>query len=55
MSESAAAALIEMYEAIESGKMKTLVPRSPETTTPTTLAEFAHDVLLPQLAVPAAH
>lgn len=52
MSESAAAEIMEMYEAIESGKMKTLVPRSPDTTTPTTLAEFAHEVLLPQLAVP---
>ena len=54
MSENAADSMLEMYAAVESGKLKTLQPRSAETTTPTTLKEFAHDTLLAQLAVPAA-
>ena len=43
-----------MYEAVEFGKIKTLQPRSQQTTTPTTLAEFAQDTLLAQLAVSTA-
>ena len=54
MSENAADSMLEMYAAAESGKLKTLQPRSAETTTPTTLKEFAHDTLFAQLAVPTA-
>jgi uncharacterized protein YbjT (DUF2867 family) len=53
MSENAADAMLEMYESIEAGRMKSLQPRSPQTTTPTTLAEFVRETLLPQLTVPA--
>ena len=54
MSENAADSLLEMYAAVEAGRMKTLQPRSAKTTTPTTLAEFARETLLAQLTVPAA-
>ena len=46
MSENAADSLLEMYAAVEAGKLKTLQPRSAKTTTPTTLAEFARETLL---------
>ncbi len=52
MSENLADLLLEMYEAVEMGRMQPLQPRSPETTTPTTLAEFAHEVMLPLIAQP---
>ncbi len=55
MSENLADMLLEMYAAVESGKVKTLQPRSPQTTTPTTLAEFARDTLVSQMAATAAH
>jgi uncharacterized protein YbjT (DUF2867 family) len=51
MSENAADSMLEMYAAVESGKIGALQPRSEQTTTPTTFAEFAHDTLLPQLAM----
>lgn len=50
LSENAADSLLEMYEAAESGRLKPAQPRSEESTTPTTLAEFAHDVLLPAVS-----
>jgi uncharacterized protein YbjT (DUF2867 family) len=49
-SENAADVLLEMYDAVENGLITTRQPRSAETTTPTTLAEFAREVLLPQVA-----
>ncbi|MEZ4297795.1 MAG: NAD(P)H-binding protein [Polyangiaceae bacterium] len=39
----------EMYRSILSGKMVSAEPRSPETTTPTTFAEFARDVVRPAI------
>jgi uncharacterized protein YbjT (DUF2867 family) len=54
ISENAADSLLEMYAAVEAGKLKMLQPRSAKTTTPTTLAEFARETLLAQLTVPAA-
>jgi uncharacterized protein YbjT (DUF2867 family) len=49
MCEEWADALIDMYEAfIKAGKVPE--PRTPETTTPTTLQEWATDVLKPMLA-----
>jgi uncharacterized protein YbjT (DUF2867 family) len=52
ISESAADALLEMYDAVESGKIRTLQPRTRLTTTTTTLTTFAHNVLLPLMAEP---
>jgi uncharacterized protein YbjT (DUF2867 family) len=52
LSENAADLLIELYEAVEAGKMRITQPRSPETTTSTTLAEFARDTILPMLNAP---
>ncbi|GMU02020.1 NAD(P)H-binding protein [Corallococcus caeni] len=40
---------VEMYGAIQDGRMDPAEPRSKETTTPTTLAEFASTVLKPVL------
>ncbi|SEN11181.1 Uncharacterized conserved protein YbjT, contains NAD(P)-binding and DUF2867 domains [Stigmatella aurantiaca] len=44
---------LEMYAAIPEGRMDAAEPRTAETTTPTTLAHFAQDVLRPQLAASA--
>jgi uncharacterized protein YbjT (DUF2867 family) len=55
MSEDRADLMLELYAAIESERMMPIQPRSAETTTPTTLAAFAHEVLLPLLAEPVAH
>ena len=43
-----------MYDAVESGKLRTVQPRSNETTTSTTLAEFAREVILPMIAQPVS-
>ena len=53
ISENAADLMLEMYDAAETGRLRPTQPRSAETTTPTTLAEFVHDVLLPTIATPA--
>jgi uncharacterized protein YbjT (DUF2867 family) len=55
ISENGADLMLEMYDAAEAGGLRPLQPRSKETTTPTTLAEFARDVLLPSLAMPVRH
>jgi uncharacterized protein YbjT (DUF2867 family) len=55
VSENAAELLLEMYAAAESGRLRPMQPRSEETTTPTTLIEFAHEVLLPSLAESVRH
>jgi uncharacterized protein YbjT (DUF2867 family) len=55
MSENAADLMLEMYDAVEAGRLRPLQPRSAETTTPTTLAEFAREAMLPLIAEPAAH
>jgi hypothetical protein len=39
--------LLEMSDALNSGEMKMLTPRSPATTTPTTLETFAAEVFVP--------
>jgi uncharacterized protein YbjT (DUF2867 family) len=54
MSENATEQLLEMYEAAESGRLRPIEPRSPQTTTPTTLREFARDTIQPLLAEPVA-
>jgi hypothetical protein len=54
VSENIADQMLEMYDAIESGRMKSLRPRTAGITTTTTLAEFVHDTLVPQMAVSTA-
>ena len=54
VSENAADLMLEMYDATDTGKLRPIQPRTSETTTPTTLAEFAHDVMLPMIAAPVA-
>jgi uncharacterized protein YbjT (DUF2867 family) len=53
VSENAADLLLEMYEAVETEKLRPIEIRSSRTTTPTTLDEFAHEVMLPMLTEPA--
>jgi uncharacterized protein YbjT (DUF2867 family) len=55
MSENLADLMLEMYEAVDTGRIRSREPRSPQTTTPTTLAEFAREVMLPMLAQPIIH
>lgn len=52
MSENVADAVLEMYDAVEKGKVRTTQPRTAETTTPTTLEDFAREVVLPMIAQP---
>jgi uncharacterized protein YbjT (DUF2867 family) len=47
MSSNMADLLFEMTDALNSGHMKTLEPRSPETTTPTTLETFVAEIFVP--------
>lgn len=54
MSENAADLMLEMYNAVETGKLPTVQPRSDDTTTSTTLAEFAREVILPMIAQPVS-
>jgi uncharacterized protein YbjT (DUF2867 family) len=55
ISENACDLMLEMYDAIETGRLQPTQPRSPDSTTWTTLAEFARDVLLPMIAEPVTH
>jgi uncharacterized protein YbjT (DUF2867 family) len=55
MSEHMADLLLEMYAAVESGRMRSSRSRSAETTTPTTFGEFAREVILPLVGEPVAH
>jgi uncharacterized protein YbjT (DUF2867 family) len=50
VSENVADAMLEMYAALEAGKLRSTQPRRRRITTPTTLAEFAHEVLAPLLS-----
>jgi uncharacterized protein YbjT (DUF2867 family) len=52
MSENAADLMLELYDAVDAGRLRITQPRSPETTTSTTLAEFARDVILPLITAP---
>lgn len=47
MSANVADLLLEMTDALNSGHMKMLEPRSPATTTPTTLETFVAEIFLP--------
>lgn len=55
VSENFADLALEMYEAAEVGRLRPLFPRTPATTTPTTLAEFARDVMAPLMAESSTH
>jgi hypothetical protein len=39
--------MLELSDAIDVGRIKPEFPRSPETTTPTTLEDFARSVMAP--------
>jgi uncharacterized protein YbjT (DUF2867 family) len=52
MSENAVDLMLELYDAVDNGRLQLTQPRSPETTTPTTLAEFARDIILPLVTTP---
>jgi len=54
ISENSADLMLEMYRAMETETLRPIQPRTAETTTPTTLTEFAHDVLSPMLAASVA-
>ena len=43
VSENAADAMLEMYAAVEAGKLRSTQPRRRQITTRTTLAEFARE------------
>jgi uncharacterized protein YbjT (DUF2867 family) len=55
MSENLADLILEMYDAVESGTLQPLEPRSPQTTTPTTLIEFAREIIFPLIAQPISN
>ena len=55
MSENFADLMMEMYDAMENGRLQATQLRSRETTTPTTLAEFAHEIVLPLIGEPVHH
>ena len=52
MSEDSIESMLEMYRVLELGILKPAEPRTAETTTPTTLEEFAREVMAPMLAEP---
>jgi uncharacterized protein YbjT (DUF2867 family) len=52
LSEYVADMVLELYRAIESGLLRPAEPRTAETTTPTTLEQFARDVLQPLIGEP---
>lgn len=49
MSPALVSEFLEMYDAFDTGRLEQAEPRTPETTTPTTLHEFAATVLKPAL------
>ena len=55
MSDNAADLMLEMYDAVESGRLQTTQSPSKETTAPTTFAEFAREVVLPMIGQPVVH
>jgi len=55
MSSNVVSNILEMCDALNSGKMKSLEERSDRNTTPTTLEQFAAEVFAPAYAEKAAH
>ncbi|MGO8690470.1 MAG: NmrA family NAD(P)-binding protein [Thermoguttaceae bacterium] len=55
LSENVADLMLEMYDAADTGRLRTIQPRSAATTTPTMLAQFVHEVIVPTLAAPVTH
>ena len=50
LGQSVIDAMVEMYHAIETGHLVAAEPRTDDTTTPTTMVEWAKDVMAPMLA-----
>jgi len=46
MTENSAGVMLEMYDAVDTGRLRAAEARSPESTTPTTLVQFAREVML---------
>lgn len=55
MSENAADLMLELYDAVETGRIRARELRSADTTTPTTLSEFAHERILPLISETVAY
>jgi uncharacterized protein YbjT (DUF2867 family) len=55
MSENAADSMLELYDAVETGRMRSTQPRTNETTTPTTFEEFARECMLPMIVESVTH
>ena len=55
VSENVTESFLEMYEAFDTGRIMPEFPRGPETATPTTLEQFARDVLAPALRAMEQH
>jgi uncharacterized protein YbjT (DUF2867 family) len=55
MSDNAIDLVLEMYDAVETGRLRPVEPRSDETTTPTTIEEFVRETLMPMIVEPARH
>lgn len=55
VSENAADAMLEMYDAVERKKVLPTQPRSTKTTTATLFSDFALEVLLPLITEPVTH
>jgi uncharacterized protein YbjT (DUF2867 family) len=54
MSENAADMMLELYNAVDTGRLRTTQPRTDETTTSTTLAEFVRETILPRITEPVS-
>ena len=54
LSENVAESMLEMYRAIELGILRPAEVRTPQSTTPTTLAQVGRDTLAPRLLTPVA-
>jgi len=55
MSDNACELMLELYEALEEGRLRPRQNRSLLTTTPTTLVKFAHQYIAPTLHHPISH
>ena len=55
MSENITDLMLEMYDAADTGRLRTVQERSVATTTSTTLTQFVREVMLPMLAAPVSH
>lgn len=55
VSENATNLMLEMYEAVETGRLQPIQARTAETTTSTTLREFVREIMVPLIMEPVSH